>query len=175
MTQVPAIVLLKTIVILTISSRRQEKTVGIKSSCFKCHYYELSSRSKIMDNYQFQNSFQTTNENRNPWGSPWWAHSVRNMVHLIRHKIVCGSPAQICKQCTLKTCCVWRTIIIKPRPDGASVINRHLSWLLICAQKKYCSAQQWGSEGGGLELWQSTPNLSSFQLLFIWLIKGNLI
>ena len=39
--QVPAIVLLKTVVILTISGRRQEKTVGIKSSYFKYHYYEL--------------------------------------------------------------------------------------------------------------------------------------
>ena len=31
MVQVPAIVLLKTVVILTISGKRQEKTVGIKS------------------------------------------------------------------------------------------------------------------------------------------------
>ena len=40
--------LVKTVVILTISGRRQEKTVDIKSSYFKCHYYELSSRSSIL-------------------------------------------------------------------------------------------------------------------------------
>ena len=48
---VPAIVLLKTFVLLTISSRRQEKTVSITSSYFKSHYYELSSRSRIMDHF----------------------------------------------------------------------------------------------------------------------------
>ena len=50
------------------------------------------------------------------------------MAHLVRHKINYGSPAGMSKRCTWKTRCVWRTIIIKPHPNGASAINVYQHW-----------------------------------------------